>query len=97
MMLKIPSFIKNKYFIALLAVLTWLLFFDKNNFVQQWRMHRQLKELHQDKQYYLQEIDADSTSIRQLTDDPEAMERYARETYLMKKENEDIYIIKDPR
>jgi len=94
---KIPPFLKNKYFIALMVVAVWLVFFDKNNFVQQWRMHKQLKELYRDKQYYLQEIKHDSTAIRELNEDPESLERYARETYLMKKEHEDIYIIVDPR
>jgi cell division protein DivIC len=90
---KLPSFIKNKYFIALLAVGAWLLFFDKNNLLHQWRLQRQLNELNRDREYYLEEIDRDSTAIRQLKDDPEELERYARENYLMKKEGEDIYII----
>lgn len=93
MQVRLPSFLKNKYLIALLVVLGWLMFFDKNNIVQQWRLQRQLNELRRDKEYYLQEILNDSTALRKLQDDPEALERYARETYLMKKENEDIYII----
>jgi len=93
MQLRLPSFLKNKYLIALLVVLGWLMFFDKNNIVQQWKLQRQLNELRRDKEYYLQEILNDSTALRKLQDDPEALERYARETYLMKKENEDIFII----
>lgn len=95
MQIRIPSFLKNKYLIALLAVLVWLLFFDKNNIVQQWRLQRQLNELRSDKEYYLQEILNDSTALHKLQNDPEALERYARETYLMKKENEDIFIINE--
>lgn len=93
---KLPPLLKNKYFLALLAVGIWLMFFDKNNFIHQWRLQRQLNELKRDREYYLQEIERDSTAIRQLKDDPEELERYARENYLMKKEGEDIYIIPDP-
>jgi cell division protein DivIC len=90
---KLPGFLKNKYFIALIAVGVWLLFFDKNNLVHQWRLQRQLNELKRDREYYLQEIERDSTAMRLLKDDPEELERYARENYLMKKEGEDIFII----
>ncbi len=94
---KLPGFITNKYLIALLVMAGWLLFFDKNNMIQQWRLQRQLHDLRRDKQYYLEEIERDSTELRSLKDDPEALERYARETYMMKKENEDIFIMPDPR
>lgn len=71
----------------------WLAFFDKNNLIHQWRMRKQLIELRRDKNYYQEEIERDSTAIRELKENPEALERYARENYLMKKEGEDIFII----
>ncbi len=92
---RFPPFLKNKYFIALLVVGVWLMFFDKNNLLHQWRLQRQLNELQRDRQYYLEEIERDSTAIRQLNDNPDELERYAREQYLMKKEGEDIYVIPD--
>lgn len=93
MQFRIPSFLKNKYIIALVAALVWLAFFDNNNLIHQWRMRKQLIELRRDKNYYQQEIERDSMAIRQLKENPEALERYARENYLMKKEGEDIFII----
>lgn len=93
MRIKIPAWLRNKYLIALMVVFVWMLFFDKNNIIQQWRLQKQLHELRSDKQYYLEEIKRDSTDLRMLQDDPEALEKYAREKYLMKKENEDIYIV----
>jgi cell division protein FtsB len=93
MRIKIPALLRNKYLIALMVVFVWMLFFDKNNIIQQWRLQKQLHELRSDKQYYLEEIKRDSTDLRMLQDDPEALEKYAREKYLMKKENEDIYIV----
>ncbi|MFP4064218.1 MAG: FtsB family cell division protein [Bacteroidales bacterium] len=92
---RIPSFLRNKYLIALLAVLVWLLFFDSHNLIQQWRMQRQLKELRQEREFYLEEIRRDSTVIEELKTDPDALERYAREVFLMKKKGEDVFIIVD--
>jgi len=85
--------LRNKYLIALLAVLVWLLFFDSHNLIQQWRMQRQLQELRQEREFYLEEIRRDSTAIDELKNDPDALERYARERFLMKKEGEDVFII----
>ncbi|MEE4177086.1 MAG: septum formation initiator family protein [Bacteroides sp.] len=93
MKLNLPSFLKNKYIIALVVMVVWLAFFDKNNLIQQWRMRKQLIELRRDKNYYSEEIERDSTSIRELKENPEALEKYARENYLMKKEDEEIFII----
>ncbi len=93
MQFRLPSFLKNKYIIALTVAVVWLAFFDKNNLIQQWRLRKQLIELRRDKSYYNEEITRDSTAIRELKENPEALERYARENYLMKKEGEDIFII----
>ena len=93
MRVRIPSFLRNKYLIVLLAVLVWVLFFDNHNLIQQWRMQRQLKELRLERGFYLEEIRRDSAAIEALKNDPDALERYARERYLMKKEGEDVFII----
>ena len=76
-----------------MALFVWMLFFDKNNLIQQYRLHKQMKELKRDRLYYIEEIRNDSTDLRMLRDDPDALEKYAREKYLMKREGEDIFII----
>ncbi len=92
--IKIPHFLKNKYVLVSLAALVWLSFFDNNNFFQQYRLKKQLNQLHRDKAYYEQEIMKDSTAVVEIRNNPGALEKLAREKYLMKKDNEDIYIIK---
>jgi len=89
----IPSLLRNKYFLAFVVVLVWLLFFDTHSFIRQWRLQRQLRELQAERDYYREEILRDSMAIEELKGDPEALERYAREQYHMKREGEDIYII----
>ncbi|TVQ94685.1 MAG: septum formation initiator family protein [Bacteroidetes bacterium] len=93
MLNKIPSFLKNKYALVLIAALVWLMFFDQNNLIQQYRHGRQLKQFEAEKEYYLHEIAHDSLAVEKLKNNPEELERYAREKYLMKRENEDIFII----
>lgn len=90
---RIPSFLKNKYLIALLVVFVWIAFFDKNNLLYQYRLRKQLNELERDKDYYTEKIINDSTATRELRDNPEALERFAREKYFLKKTGEDIFII----
>ncbi len=92
---KIPSFLKNKYIVVLIIAVVWFLFFDQNNLIQQYRLSRQIKDLKHEKEYYLKEIARDSANIERLKYDPQELERYAREKYLMKKENEDIFIVKE--
>lgn len=85
--------LRNKYVMTLLAFAVWLLFFDKNDFFSQLSYRRQLKELEIDKDYYLQEIARNKEDMKELMSDPEHLEKYARERYLMKKDNEDIFLI----
>ncbi len=92
---KVPSILKNKYFLAFLAAFVWLVFFDNHNLLQQWRMQRQLKELRREGEFYRQQIEHDSLAIDKLKNDPDAIERYAREQYMMRREGEDVFIIED--
>jgi len=93
MPIRIPGFVKNKYFIASVVALTWLAFFDNNNLVHQIQTRSELRALRRERNYFLQEIARDSLAVWELKNNPEALERIAREKYLMKKENEVIYII----
>jgi len=92
---KIPFSLKNKhlYILVLVVAGVWFVFFDQNNLIQQHRLSRQIKELEKEKEYYRQQIVSDSIHVDMLQNDPEELERYAREKYLMKKEGEDIFIV----
>ncbi|MBP6978572.1 MAG: septum formation inhibitor [Bacteroidales bacterium] len=90
---KILKVIKNKYFIVSVAFLVWLVFFDQNNIVSQFRLSRKLRELQQQKEYYELEIRNHENATHELMSDTDKLEKFAREKYLMKKDNEDLYII----
>lgn len=89
--------LKNKYVIAILAFLVWMLFFDRNNFINQVRLVNTLNNLNDQKEFYQWEIKKDSAELHRLKTDTASLEKFAREKYLMKKENEDIYLIIDQK
>lgn len=92
---KILNVLKNKYFIVSIAFLVWLVFFDQNNIISQIKLSRKLRQLQQQKEYYQDEIRNNEKATLELMIDTEQLEKYAREKYLMKKDNEDIYIIEE--
>ena len=71
----------------------WMLFFDQNNVVDRLRMSSEIRELEADREYYLEQIAIDSARLHELTTDKENLEKYAREQFLMKKNNEDVFVI----
>ena len=92
----IPAWLRNKYFIAFSAFAITLLFFDRNDLFIQWNRAGQLRELQQSKKYYEEKIASEKAELDRLKSNPATIEQYAREKYLMKKDNEDLFIVKEP-
>ena len=78
---------KRQVFILVITV------FDKNNLIEAWRLKQKINELEAQKDYYQNKITEDSTILENLKDD-RFLEQYAREHYLMKREDETIYLLK---
>ena len=91
--LKIWPWLKNKYALTILLFAIWILFFDQNNMVDRLKMSGEIRQLEEDRQYYKEQIDKDSTRLHELTTDKDNLEKYAREQFLMKKENEDVFVV----
>lgn len=85
--------VKNKYIITILVFTLYVGFFDRNNLMDRFEAIHELKQLKKDKQYYIQKIDEDTKRMKELKTNNENLEKFAREQYLMKKPNEDIFII----
>ena len=90
---KLPPILKNKFVLVTLALLIWVAFFDSNNWIKQARLQSEIDDLEEQKEYYIKEIEKDSIALFDLTNNTETQEKFAREKYLMKKENEDIIVI----
>ena len=95
MLKKILRFFINKYFLTTLAFVIWLVFFDSNNILNRMKVTEKLNDLKKEKKFYLDEIKHDSILTQKLLSDTIELEKYARERYLMKKDNEDVYLIID--
>ena len=90
---RIPKFFRNFYFITSFLFLTWMLFFDSNDFVTQYQMNKTLRNLEEEKEHYLVKMEEVQKDRKELMSDPELLEKFAREKYLMKRPNEDVFII----
>lgn len=78
----------------MLVFSVWLLFFDDRDIITTHFKHRhELKQLEQSRDYYLQQIEATKKELDDLKQNPVMLEKYAREKYLMKKDNEDLFIL----
>lgn len=91
----IPFWIRNKYFISFAAFCVVVLFLDKNDFFTQLDRRKELKELQQNKQYYTTQITAERKELEALKNNPATLEKYAREKYLMKRDNEELFLVSE--
>jgi len=89
----IPAWLKSKYVVALGVFIAIMLFFDKNDLFTQMSRTKQLRELQESKQYYTDKITTEQKELDQLRSNPGTLEKYAREKYLMKRDNEDLFLV----
>lgn len=94
-MKKLFELIKNKFFISGMAFLVWMLFFDRNDLSAQYEYRNEVNKLEEEKAFYEREIAKADIELKELTTNLNSLEKFARERYLMKRENEDIYVVID--
>ena len=92
-MKKISKFIRNKYLLTIIGLAVWVAFFDKNDLKTQFEFRKNVKQLEEERNYYAKEISGITSDIKELTSNPKTLEKFAREKYLMKRDNEDIFVI----
>ena len=93
MLIKLLPLLKNKYVFTTIIFIVWMLFFDRNDIISQIGMRNKLSQMKQDKLYYTTEIDKNKMAMQELMTNPETLEKFAREKYLMKKDDEDVFVI----
>ena len=92
-MKKIRYIFTNKYLITGIAFAIWMMFFDRNDLILQIKRIHDLNRLQQSEKVMAQRIADTKHELDQLKTNPETLEKYAREKYLMKKDNEDLFIV----
>ena len=88
----VVKFLSNIYVLITLLFIVWMAFFDENSWLNHRELNKEIDKLEKSAKYYEKEINNDQKVIKNLKD-PDSLERFAREEYRMKKQNEDIYII----
>ena len=91
--IKLPNFVKNKFFIAFAAFAIWLCFLDKTNLMYQYQFRSEELKLESQKEFFIKEIRQTKEEQQELLSSPEKQEKFAREKYLMKKDDEDLFIL----
>ena len=86
---------RRKYLITILGFLVIIVFLDDNSLIQRAKHRAEIETLKSEIKKYRQQFEEGTRKLKELTANPEAMEKIAREKYLMKKPNEDIFIFEE--
>lgn len=76
----------------MVGLVIWLMYFDKNDVFTQIELITKCNKLNAEKEYYVTEIEKNKKEILELQTNKKSLETFAREKYLMKKDNEDIFV-----
>ncbi len=87
------NLLKNKYFLSVIIFATWMLFFDKNDMISQYGYRTQVNKKQQEKDFYLKQTASVKKDLIELDSNLNSVEKFAREKYFMKKDNEDVFVI----
>ena len=86
---------KHKYMITVVGFLVIIVFLDDNSLIQRAKQRQEIKALTAEIEKYRKQFEEDTEKLKELNENPDAMEKIAREKYLMKKPNEDIFIFEE--
>ncbi|MFM9945874.1 MAG: FtsB family cell division protein [Bacteroidia bacterium] len=85
--------LKNKYILTLLIFASWMIFFDQNSFLSQRKYTKELNQLEARKKVYINQNELLKIQKENLFGSSDNLEKLAREKYLMKRDDEDVYLI----
>ena len=92
-MKRLIQLFRNKYFLAIVAFGIWMLFFDKNDMLTQFEYRTEVKKLQEEKNFYVKETASVKKDLSELDSNLNTAEKFAREKYFMKKDNEDVFVV----
>ena len=92
---KIPKYLRSKYSIATFVFVMWMLFFHDIDIPFMIETRSELHQLEEQREWYGEENKKAKEALRDLTTNQETLEKFAREEYFMKRDNEDVYVIRE--
>jgi len=90
---RLLELIRNKYFLSVAAFIIWMLFFDKNDMLSQYEFRSEVNKLQEEKDFYERETATVKKDLNELNTNLNTAEKFAREKYFMKRDNEDVFVI----
>ena len=87
--------LRNKYIASVIVFVVWISFFDRNDLWTQWDRKQELQKLETSQAFYEKEIATTRKDFIDLNNNPAILEKFAREKFYLKKQNEEIFIIDD--
>ncbi|MCB0791646.1 MAG: septum formation initiator family protein [Flavobacteriales bacterium] len=90
---RIPSWLRNRYGVALLVLFAWIALFDEYDLWTMYKLRRQLGKMRTEKTWYQDQIIGTREQLHELTSDKALLEKFARERYLMKRKDEEIFLL----
>ncbi len=91
--MKLLRIIFNKYLLTVVGFIVFMLFFDQNDWFSQQVRKGELGNMKESIAFLSRQIDTMDVTYAALRTQPQALERYAREHYRMKRDTEDLYIV----
>lgn len=88
-------FVYNRYMFTFLGFLVWLTFFDKHDFILQHSYRNKLNDLKNERDYYIEQIEKNKAEMEELFTSNRNLEKFAREKYYMKRDQEDVFVFVD--
>ena len=81
---------QNRYLLTGLLALFWVTFVSDIDLIYLFKSSQELRAQERQVTHYEQAIRASYDQLADLTSNPERLERFAREQYFMKRDNEDL-------
>jgi cell division protein DivIC len=93
--MRLKKILLNKYLIVFVAFAVWVTFFDEHSLIHRFGSYRRISLMEKELKFYQDEIKANRQKKNELQSSDENLEKFAREHYFMKRQDEDIFIIKE--
>lgn len=90
---RLPKFLKNRYVLVVLFFVLYITFFDAHDLISQIGIRWKIHNIEEQMDFLNKDTQQAKDQIIELTTDSASLEKFAREEYRMKRENEEIFVI----
>ncbi len=87
--------LRNKYILTVIIFVLWMLLFDGSSWLNVLSQARRISKMEKEREYYIERIEYDRNRLNELRTNNENLEKFAREQYLMKRPDEEIFVVEE--